>query len=260
MAEDLIEAYVEEVRSRLPMTGAYRKRILEELRDHLDHAAAEFESNGMTARAATEEAIASLGPATEIAQQFGPAATGRTRLLAVLAGCGALVGLAALRLANVLQADGERLGADVRYSLVWAVGVLSVGAVAGLLLALGLRLGPRRVEVARAIAATVLALGGLGAFHLANDGTLDGKTDVDVVRLVALGAGVLASMLFLLAVRRAGSRFDGAVAATFAAMLLLAAHYTVLDQDGRAALVAVLVLAGAWLWTLTVLVREQPLA
>lgn len=260
MAEDLIDFYVEDVRRRLPMTGAYRKRILEELRDHLDHATAELESNGMTARAAAEEAIASLGPATEVARQFRPAATGRTRLLAVLAACGGLVGLAAIRLANVLHADGERLGADARYSLVWAVGLLSGAAVIGLLFALGLRLGPRRLEVAGAIATAVLALVGIGFFHLANDGTLNHGPDSDVLRFIALGAGVVTSMLLLVAVRRTGSRFDGAVGVTFAAMLLLAAHYTVLDQDGPAALIAVMVLVAAWLWTLAVLVREQPLA
>ncbi|MCZ7525901.1 MAG: permease prefix domain 1-containing protein [Acidimicrobiia bacterium] len=260
MAEVLIDVYVEEVRRHLPMTGAYRKRILEELRDHLEDAASELESDGMTAHAATQEAIASLGSATQVARRFRAAATGRTRLLAALAGCGALIGFAAVRLANVLHADGERLGADVRYSLVWAIGLASGAAVVGLLIAVGLRLGPRRLEVKGAIATAVLALAGIGVFHLANDGTLERGPDSDVWRLGALGAGVAASTLLLVAIRRTRSGLDRAGWVTFAAMLLLAAHYTVLDQDGPAALAAVVALAVAWLWALAALVRERPLA
>lgn len=260
MAEDLIDIYVQDVRRHLPMTGAYRKRILEELRDHLQHAVAELESNGMSAKAATEAAITSLGPSAEVARRFRAAATRWTRLLAVLAGCGAFVGLAATRLANILHADGERLGTDVRYSLVWAIGVVSGAAVVGLLLALALRLGPRRLEMKGAIATAVLGLAAIGVFHFANDGTLDSGPDSDVWRFVALGAGVTTSALLLVVIRRTRSGFDGAVWATFAAMLLLAAHYTLLDQDGPAALVAVVALAIAWLWALAALVRERPLA
>lgn len=260
MADDLIDTYLQDVRRHLPMTGAYRKRILEELRDHLDHSAAELESDEMTTQDAIERAIASLGPATQVAERFRAAATSRTRLLAVLAGSGGVVGLTAIRLANILHADGERLGTDVRYSLVWAVGMASAAAVIGLLLALALRLGPRRSEMKAAIATAILGLAAIGVFHLANDGTFVRGPGSDAWRLVALGAGVATATLLLVAIRRSRSAFEGATRATFAAMVGLAAHYTVLDQNGPLALIAAAALAVAWLWALVELVRERPLA
>lgn len=260
MADDLIDLYVAELRDHLPMTGAYRTRILEETRDHLENNRSELQSTGMTADAATEEAIAALGPATEFARQFDAAATSRTRLLAALAGCGALVWLGAIRLANTLHAEGEQLGADVRYSFVWTIGLVSGAAVVGLLLAMLLRLGPRRPEVKGATLAAVLALVGLGAFHLANDGTLERGPDPTAWRLIALGGAVAGSTLLLVAIRRTAWGLDRAMWLITVAVVLLVCHYTVLDQDGPTAVIAMTTFAAGCVWMLSALVRERHLA
>lgn len=260
MVGELIDRYLQDVRGHLRITGAYEKRVLEELRDHLEQASADVEADGLSAQDATEQAIASLGPASEVAGRFAPAATHRTRLLAILAGLGALVGLAAVRVANDLHADGERLGADIRYSLVWAIGIVAAAAVVGLLVALGLRLGARQRAMRGAVAAAALGLVAIGAFHLANDGTLDAGPGPDAWRLAALGAGVTAASLVLVAIRNAATALAGPALATFGALLLLTVHYTVLDQRGPIALVGVTALAVAWLWALVTLVRERPLA
>jgi hypothetical protein len=260
MVGELIDRYLHDVHGHLRVTGAYEKRVLEELRDHLEQATADIESDGLSAHEATEQAIASLGPASEVAGRFAPAATRLTRFLAVLAGLGALVGLGAMRVANDLHADGERLGADVRYSVVWSIGIAAAVTVLGLLVALALRLGGRQRAMRGAVAAAAIGLGAIGAFHLANDGSLDTGPGPDAWRLTALGAGVAASGLFLVASRRAGTTFAGPALATFGALTLLTVHYTVLDQRGPMALVGVTALALAWLWALGTLVRERPLA
>lgn len=252
--------YVAELREHLPMTGPYRARVLEETRDHLEHLRAELQSSGMTADAATEQAIAALGPVTEYAQRFDAAATSRTRLLAALAGCGALAWLGTIRLANTLHAEGERLGADLQYSIVWTIGLLSAATAIGLLLAVVLRLGPRRPDVKAAALAVVLALGGLGAFHLANDGTLQRGPGPDAWRLAALGAAVAGSALLLIAFRRMGHRLDRATWLTTSATVLLVCHYTVLDERGPVALVAVATLAFGGVWVVGDLLRERHLA
>ena len=214
----------------------------------------------MTADAATEEAIAALGSAAEFAQRFDAAATSRTRLLAALAGCGALVWLGTVRLANTLHAEGERLGADLRHSVVWTIGLLSAAAAVGLLLAIVLRLGPRRPEVRVAALTVVLAVVGLGAFHLANDGTLERGPAPEAWRLAALGAAVAGSALLLIAFRRMGQRLDRATWLTTCATVLLVCHYTVLDERGPLALIALATLALGCVWMLGALVRERHLA
>lgn len=260
MAGELIDRYLQDVHGHLQITGAYRKRVLEELRDHLEQASADIESDGLSAQDATEQAIASLGPACEVAGRFVPAATRRTKLLTVLAGIGAVVGLAAVPIANELHADGERVGADVGYSLVWAIGIVAAVAVVGLLLALALRLGGRQRAMRGAFVAAALGLVAIGAFHLANDGSLDAGPGADAWRLTALGAGVVAAGLSLVAIRRTATALAGSALATFGALLLLAVHYALLDQRGPIALVGVAALALAWLWALGTLVRERPLA
>lgn len=260
MAEDLIDTYVTELREHLPMTGPYLTRVLEETRDHLEHQRAELQTSGMTADSATAKAIAALGPVTEYAQRFNAAATSRTRLLAALAGCGALAWLGTIRLANTLHAEGERFGADLRYSMVWAVGLLSAAAVIGLLLAVVLRLGARRPEVKAAALTVVLAFVGLGGFHLANDGTLERGPGPDAWRLAALGAFVAGSALLLIAFRRMGHRLDRATWLTTSATVLLVFHYTVFDERGPLALIAVATLAFGCVWVVGALVRERHLA
>lgn len=260
MVDELIDRYLQDVHRHVQITGPYRKRILQELRDHLEQATADLESNGLAAQDATEQAIATLGPASEVARRFPPMATRRTRLLAVLAGIGASVGLGAIPVAGSLHASGERLGADLRYSLVWALGVGAAAAAVGLLLAIALRLGGRQPAVKAAAAIAAVGLAAMGAFHLANDGSLDRGPGPDAWRLAALGAGVATSSLLLFAFRQTTTPFAGAARMTLSALLLLAFHYTVLDQRGPIALIGVTALALAWLWALAILVRERPLA
>lgn len=260
MVGELIDTYLRDVHGHLQITGAYRQRVLEELRDHIEEASAALESGGMSPEHATEHAIAAVGPAPEVARRFAPAATRRTRLLGGLAGIGGLVWLAAVRIANHLHADGQRLGDDVQYSLVWAIGAVSAVAVVGLLLALALRVGGPQRAMKGTVAAAVVALLAIGAFHLANDGSLEAGPGPDRWRLVALSAGVASAGLFLVVIRTNVNEFVGPALGAFGGLLLLAVHYTLLDQRGPIAIVGVTALALSWLWALGALVRERPLA
>lgn len=87
----MIDAYVAALAARVRVPRRHRERILGEVREHLDDAAARLVAQGLSRSAAEQRAVESFGLAGALAEQFNhqSAATTTRRMPMLLAGCGA---------------------------------------------------------------------------------------------------------------------------------------------------------------------------
>lgn len=87
----MIDAYVAALAARVRVPRRHRERILGEVREHLDDAAARLVAQGLSRSAAEQRAVESFGLAGALAEQFNhqSAATTTRRMPMFMAGCGA---------------------------------------------------------------------------------------------------------------------------------------------------------------------------
>jgi hypothetical protein len=197
----MIDRYLADLAACLHVPRHRRRRILDEVRDHLDDSAVSLLSEGLTAAEAEERAIASFGPADVVAAQFNrQEAAAFTRVAPVLmVACGLTV-LGGFALATLLQPTGNGPApAPLLRQIAFFIGVLGAqfAVVAGVRavsrVAAGWRTPPCGNDVRLVRRAGAVFVGGLLATVLGWSVALLHVEHVrHDVRLVPLTAGLVA--------------------------------------------------------------------
>ena len=108
MSDSPIRAYLAELRRGLPWHLRGRRRIITELADHLDHAAAAARAGGAGEEEAEQRAVEQVGPAARLAADLRASTPGRPRL-AIVAVAGGVV-CAAVLAGIAIRSSSPRAG------------------------------------------------------------------------------------------------------------------------------------------------------
>jgi hypothetical protein len=131
----MIDEFVNDLASRLHLSRRARQRVLDEVRDHLDDAVADLQSQGIDAPAARVRAVRAFGHAGDLARQFNAqAATMTMRRTPLVVGTGAIAVIGGFLLAATTQphpAVPTTASAVVQVSFFVATLGLQVAVVAG---------------------------------------------------------------------------------------------------------------------------------
>lgn len=261
-ANPLIEEHLFKIGAELRVRGRYRDRVLAEIRAHLEDATDAAMARGLAQPEATELAIADVGTASAVAERFTPQASGFTRLSIGMATLGVVLAAASSRAANELHADGARLGSSALYTVVWAVGWVSLLFLASPMVALFVRHRGRlgRSGALSIVALSASALAALG-FHFANDGSLSWGPDADLWRSVLVVLGAVATLALAAMIRRTRLVSRWPLVLIGSGLALVAVHYLILREQGGATAIAGLLLLAAGGSACTIaLGRQRPLA
>lgn len=195
MVEDpLIEEHLERIGTRLRLHGAYRERVMAELRAHLEDAVDAGVAEGRTRAEATEAAIKELGDPTKLAGGFAPQEASRDRAGLGLLIAGAGLGICAVRfLGEPGLIGGFALGqASMPLLLLAALAVVGV-VIARFREQLGVPGTFGAAALATAAAAMLFGGGSYGSLDAyAGFSLLPGMWRLAVVALATTGIALLA--------------------------------------------------------------------
>lgn len=242
----LIDEAVVQPTHMLRIGGRYRRRVIDELTDHVTATAERLVAEGHSDEEAVCVAVQRLGPADTLAAQYAPLPGPGARWAGVSFFAGIIIVSAKNWAANHLHEHGGRLGKDLGYSAVWLVGWLGIIATAAPFLAVITRYA---AHVTVPVVVCILTLGGAAmfgaSFRLTSDGTITNGPDASTCQLAMIGSALAGAAAHLAIVTHRGGVDPKPIAGTVIGITLVAIHYTTGSPHDPIALIGIAIIAAS---------------